>query len=211
MSGMMRRYYKSRVDGLTDGVFAFAMTLLVLDVRFETGLPINSASDLMVHLVNLAPRLLTYLISFFVLGAHWRGTIELRPSGEHLSAGLVTLWMFYLFFVTMVPFSSSVVGKYGEFAPAVFVYSANMIALGILHIAWRYFEAPHGQKSLSFAAGAHLPLVIIAALVSIIVSLFDPRQALYAYALTFLSRTPWWPAPTPPPVLPVLPVGERKK
>ncbi|MEP9379821.1 TMEM175 family protein [Aquabacter sp. CN5-332] len=191
----MSRFPKARVDALTDGIFAFAMTLLVLDVRLPADLPIASAGELTAHLLSLGPQIFTYLISFFVLGAQWRASIELRPAGERLTGGVVSLWLMYLFFVTTVPFSSSVVGKYGAFPPAVYVYSANMIALGVLVIALRHLEVPEGKRSLARAAGSHLPLFIIAALASMVVSVFEPRYAMFAYLLNFLPHLPGWPKP----------------
>lgn len=190
----MSAFPKSRVDALTDGIFAIAMTLLVLDVRVPADLPISSAQDLTAHLRSLLPQVVTYLISFFVLGAFWRGSIAARPTDACLDGAAVRLWLLFLFFVTTVPFSSSVVGQYGAYAPAVFVYAANMIALGLLSIAARHLDLPRDQRSLAAAAGAHMPLFIASAVASLLIALVAPHVAMYAYCLNILSRLPFWPA-----------------
>ena len=187
----MSRFPKSRVDALSDGVFAFAMTLLVLDIRLPDDLPIASAAQLTSHLLGLWHQALTYLISFFVLGAFWRGSIEMRPSEEAVSGVAVRLSLLLLLFVTLVPFSSGLVGRYGDFAPAIMVYAGNMIALAVLTIAMRHQDVAQAKRRLSAAAGVRLPLLIVSALVSVAVGLIEPRYAMYAYLLNALSRVPF--------------------
>lgn len=185
---------KARVDALSDGVYAFAMTLLVLDIRLPEGLDLTSAAELWAHLAGLWHQTLTYLISFFVLGAFWRGGIEVRPSGEHVGGGAVHLALLALFFVTTVPFSSGLVGRYGNFAPAVLVYAGNMAALCGLTIAMRYADVPAERRSLLAAAGGRMPLFLATAVLSVVLAFAAPRYAMYAYLLNALARLPFWPA-----------------
>ncbi|HEY5347238.1 MAG TPA: TMEM175 family protein [Rhizomicrobium sp.] len=63
----------NRLEALSDGVFAVAMTLLVLDLRAPAIAAIHSEADLWAALVVLSPRLLTYLMSFMTLGIFWLG------------------------------------------------------------------------------------------------------------------------------------------
>jgi uncharacterized membrane protein len=53
-----------RLAALSDGVFAVAMTLLVLDLHTSAAAVIHSEQDLIIALVSLAPRLVTYLMTF---------------------------------------------------------------------------------------------------------------------------------------------------
>ena len=62
-----------RLAALSDGVFAVAMTLLVLDLRAPAAEAIHSEQDLLAALLALAPRLVTYLMSFLTLGIFWLG------------------------------------------------------------------------------------------------------------------------------------------
>ena len=190
---MQSRFPKARIDGLCDGIFAFAMTLLVLDVRVESGLGIASADELTAHLTSIWRSLIAYAISFFVLGALWRGAIEQRQVTETVSGGVTSLWMVFLFFVTMVPFSSNLVSAYGELAPAVIVYSANMLALGALVSVLRYFEVVPEARSLRQALGGHLALFMASTVLAMAVSAIDPRHAMFAYFINFAKRIPGWP------------------
>ena len=56
-----------RIEALRDGVFAFALTLLVLDVRVPIREHVVYEKDLMVEFSKLAPKLLTYILSFMTL------------------------------------------------------------------------------------------------------------------------------------------------
>ena len=62
-----------RLSALSDGLFAFAMTLLVLDIRVPAMEAIHSESDLWRALLGLAPRIGMYLMSFLTLGIFWLG------------------------------------------------------------------------------------------------------------------------------------------
>ncbi|MFG1357711.1 TMEM175 family protein [Xanthobacter pseudotagetidis] len=187
------RFPKSRVDALTDGVFAFAMTLLVLDIRLPDDLKIDDAAALTAHLLSLGHETLTYLISFLVLGAFWRGTIETRRSEEQVGHNVVGVSLWLLFLVTVVPFSSGLVSRYGAFSPAILVYAANMGALALLVVALRYLDVAPERRSLVAAFGDRLPLFLASALLSALLGLVAPHAAMYAYLLNILSRLPFWP------------------
>ena len=62
-----------RLAALSDGVFAIAMTLLVLDIRVPEAVSISSEGDLWRALSGLSPRFLVYLMSFLTLGIFWNG------------------------------------------------------------------------------------------------------------------------------------------
>lgn len=184
----MRTFPKSRVDALTDGIFAFAMTLLVLELRLPPELPVQDNAALIALLRALTPQYLAYVISFFVLAAQWRGAIELRRAEETTREAL-SWWTLYLFFITSVPFSTSVVGRHGDLAPAVWLYAANMIAVATLSLRLRMLEVLPEHRERASAGNLRIWLFIVTALLSVVASLIVPGHAMYAYFLNFLS----WP------------------
>lgn len=188
----LERFHKGRIDALTDGIFAFSMTLLVLDVRVPLGLGIDSADALTAHLVSLWRQLAIYILSFLVLGNLWRASIAHRPRRERVTSDVLSLWLVYLFFVTMVPFSSGLVGRYGEFQPAVVVYSINMMTLGLLVIFIRYLERPQDVRSLRKSAGVQLPVFIATSILAIGMTFIAPEFAMFPYALNFVARFHVW-------------------
>jgi uncharacterized membrane protein len=182
----MKTFPKSRLDALADAIFAFAMTLLVLEIRLPPGLAIHDGAALIAHLKTLGSEFLAYAISFFVLAAHWRGDVALRHD-ETVSHGVFGWSLVYLFFVTAVPFSSSVVGHYGDLPPAVWLYAANMLIIAALSMRIRAAAvvAEHARRARE---GHVRTLVFMAsALVSVVLSMTVPQHAMYAYGLNVLG------------------------
>src|SRR5512145_47249 len=101
---------KNRMESLTDGIFAFAMTLLVTSMI----LPRDAVTTLTsgAALASLVPDFFHYIIAFFVLAAFWMGHHEQFSRIHHLDRNFLFLNVIGLFFVTLVPFSTSFIGDY---------------------------------------------------------------------------------------------------
>jgi uncharacterized membrane protein len=182
-------YPRARIDALTDGVFAVAMTLLVLDVRLPDEFHPHDAGELIVALRGLTSKFVPYAISFMVLGLRWLSTIQVRSRGEFFGREYVVWWLFYLLLVTCVPFSTMVVGRFDAFAPAIWLYAANTILVAA--VAFRMMaltpEIEHGDHLRDRTAA--LVLLIVSSLLAIGWSFVSPRQALWAFALNIAG--PW--------------------
>lgn len=181
----MRIFPRARIDALTDGVFAFAMTLLVLELRLPD-LPVRDSAALIADLVALWPKYLAYVISFFVLAAHWRSNVELRRV-EEISSEAMGLSMIYLFFITSVPFSSNVVGLHGDLAPAVWLYAANLIIISALLLRLRVLEIVPEHRSHARAGHVRIVFVMATAILSVLASFIVPGHAMYTYLLNLLA------------------------
>ncbi len=173
---------RSRLDALTDGVYAFAMTLLVIDLRLPESLRPTGTESFLHALSDLWPQFLVYVISFWVLGLHWLGQLQLRGGPETVSHGYGMWVLMRLFFVTCVPFSTMLVGRYDEFAPAVWVYAANMIFGAVVALRLLRLDARDGVVDEDH--GAAQVAMIAAGVLSVAISLHSTRYAMAAYALT---------------------------
>jgi TMEM175 potassium channel family protein len=181
----MRTFPRSRIDALTDGIFAFAMTLLVLELRLPD-LPVRDGAALIADLAALWPKYLAYVISFFVLAAHWRSSVELRRV-EEISSEAMGLSMVYLFFITSIPFSTSVVGLHGDLPPAVWLYAANLIVVSGLSLRLRVLEILPEHRPHARAGHARIVVVMATAALSVLVSFIVPQHAMYTYLLNLLA------------------------
>lgn len=182
----MKTFPKARIDALTDGIFAFAMTLLVLEIRLPPDAAVNDSAELMARLQALVPEYLVYIISFFVLAAQWRVEIGLRRV-EDVSQEAVSWSIVYLFFITSVPFSSGIVGRHGDLPPAVWLYAANMIAAAAVSLRLRALEVVPEHRARARADNIGTAVFIASALLSVVLSFIEPRHAMYAYFLNFLA------------------------
>jgi hypothetical protein len=91
-----------RLAALSDGVFAVAMTLLVVDLRAPAAELVHSEQDLWRVLVALAPRLAMYLMSFMTLGIFWVGQQTQLNHLERSSRSLTWIHLTFLLEVTIV-------------------------------------------------------------------------------------------------------------
>ncbi len=127
----------ARLEALSDGVFAVAMTLLVLDLRVPAHDLIHSERDLWHALAAVAPRLLMYMMSFLTLGIFWVGQQTQLNHLERAHRSLAWTHIAFLFAVTMLPFSTQLMAEYLHYRTAVLIYWFNIFLLGLLlYLSW---------------------------------------------------------------------------
>ena len=127
-----------RLEALADGVFAFAMTVLVLDPRVPVTDAIHSEHDLRLALVSLGPRFLTYLMSFVTLGIFWLGQQAQLNLLAKSNRDVVWIHIGFLACVSLIPFSTALLAEFIAYRTALLIYWGNIFLLGILLVsAWR--------------------------------------------------------------------------
>jgi uncharacterized membrane protein len=126
-----------RLAALSDGVFAVAMTLLVLDLRVPAAEAVRNEHDLWHALVALSPRLLTYMMSFLTLGIFWVGQQTQLNHLARSDRSLTWIHIAFLFAVSMTPFSATLLAEFIAYRLAVVVYWLNILLLGAtLYFSW---------------------------------------------------------------------------
>ena len=185
----------SRIVAFTDGVFAIAITLLVLQLDVPKG--ITSASDLWQQVfVDQGVDFVAFLISFAVIGRYWILNHRLMRLIREFDQAMLGLLLLYLLFIVLIPFSSELMGEYGDFDLSVVLYVANLIlvafssTLVMIHARRADLESPeYGEElEVSIRGGwfvtavfvLTLPLVLLvgpwALLLWIPVLRFGPRD-----------------------------------
>jgi uncharacterized membrane protein len=184
---------KSRILALVDGIFAVAMTLLVLDLKLPEGVTLNSDSEVWRQLLAVAGRFWTYVLSFIVLGMYWVGHHALFHSVHRVNRTLLWLNLLFLLFVTLVPFSTNLVSGHGNLQIPVVVYGLNLLAASGISLLQLGYLAKHPNLSRHQPSGpwfANLTrraaIPIVTALVSIALSFYKPNLAMNAYILLVL-------------------------
>lgn len=127
-----------RLAALSDGIFAVAMTLLVLDLHIPQAVGITGEAGLLAALLHLAPRLAIYAMSFLTLGIFWVGQQTQLNHLERANRDVTWLHLGFLFAVTLVPFTTSLMASFPTYRAALLVYWFNILLLGIaLFFTWR--------------------------------------------------------------------------
>ena len=126
-----------RLAALSDGVFAVAMTLLVLDLHAPAAEAIHSEEGLWRALAAMGPRLLMYAMSFLTLGIFWVGQQTQLNHLERSERSLSWIHLVFLFAVSLTPFSTTLLAEFLEFRTALVLYWANILLLGVtLFFSW---------------------------------------------------------------------------
>jgi uncharacterized membrane protein len=116
----------SRLYGLSDGVFAFALTLLVLDLRLPEGV---LAGELSTKLLGLAPKILVYLISFVIIGGAWGSHQRMLSQIKRGDGILVWLNLFSLLSVSIVPASAALLGRFPDAFVPITCFAVNVVLI----------------------------------------------------------------------------------
>jgi TMEM175 potassium channel family protein len=128
-----------RLAAISDGVFAVAMTLLVLDLHMPAAEAIHSEAGLWHAVLALAPRVLVYLMSFLTLGIFWVGQQTQLNQLERSDRDFTWLHLGFLFAVSLMPFSTSQMAEFISYRVALVIYWINILLLGVLlYAAWAY-------------------------------------------------------------------------
>lgn len=125
---------KHRIEALSDGIYAIAMTLLVLELKLAP-LP-HGATDaaLRVALTELVPKVLTWMLSFWVMALFWLSQQRLYRQLAVLDPLLSWLELLLLALVGLLPFSTALIGEHGNLTSAAALYGTHLLLLSL--VAW---------------------------------------------------------------------------
>ena len=178
-----------RIEALVDGIFAIAMTLLVLNLNIpQLVYPVPDATMQNI-LIGLGPKLFTYALSFILLAIFWRVNHSQFYHIKRANTSLLWITILWLLFVALVPFSTSLTGEYGYLTSAQVFFSLNLLIIGSLSaLIWYYATEKNliGDK-LSFKEIKNirrLNLVLPAvSLLAIGMAFINPSWSSLSYAL----------------------------
>jgi uncharacterized membrane protein len=125
-----------RLIFFSDAVFAIVMTLLVLDIR----VPDVAAQEEVPGLVfELWPKILSYVLSFLVIGLYWIGHHQTFRYVQSYDRTLLRLNLVFLLSISFIPFPTDLLGEYGGLRFAVIFYAASLgLARLLLALVWWY-------------------------------------------------------------------------
>ena len=133
-----------RCKALADGIFAIAVTLLVLGIDVPTNHRF-SEQGLFAFLDRISFDMLIYAISFWLAGTYWVQHAAIMRYFKHGSRGLIWLNLLFLFFITLLPFVTELKGDYRLEPLVTMLFAIVQILIGLALIAlWRYAVShPH--------------------------------------------------------------------
>lgn len=135
----------NRIEAFTDGVFAVAITLLVLEIKVPA---VEGGAELWDALVLLWPKFLAYAVSFGIIGIFWVGHHIMFHYIKRADRTLLWLNTLLLMFISAIPFSAALIGEHLSEPVAVAGYGAVLFAAGMIFWGiWMYASAGHRLTS----------------------------------------------------------------
>ncbi len=181
---------RDQIVNLSDGIFAIAITLLVLDIRVPD-IPENMvASELPAALLALWPKYLGYLLSFVGISTFWMIHQSIFRPIRAYDRVLLYLNFVFLMVVAFVPFPTSLLGEYGNHQLPVAIYAATLATGRLLLTAIHWYSTRNdsllseGQdpRTVRFflIRGLTIPVIF---LLSIGVSFFSVSAAIWSWVV----------------------------
>jgi TMEM175 potassium channel family protein len=182
-----RRLGSGRLEAFSDGVFAIAITLLVL----ELAVPAGAEDDLLDAFLDQWPSYLAYVVSFSTIGAIWLAHNGITDYLERTDSGFVRLNLLLLMVVSFLPFPTRLLGEHiGEDDPervAVTIYGLTLLAASsLVSVLWRYavnerLVRPDADDEDVQLLTKRLTPGLAAYAIIIVLGLFLPVVAVFAY------------------------------
>ena len=137
--GFFRRFSRGelglgRVEAFSDGVFAIVVTLLVLDLKVPALSNPSDVGELGRQLIALAPKFLSWLISFIIVAKFWLNHHHLLRMARYGNYALIWINSIFLMFQSLVPFPTAMMGEYPANPLAVSFFGAVMAINSLLFI-----------------------------------------------------------------------------
>ena len=181
-----------RLVTLSDGIYAIAMTLLVLDIKVPDGL---SAAQFHAAIGDVWPKLAAYAWSFYILTTFWRDHRRLFLRVRRIDATLLRLTTASLCTVALLPFTTSLLAEYSRQSQAVALYAGNILAIVSLHIAlvmtlWRRrsLQAQRISDELGRGVTQDLGVTAVVFALSIPIAFVSPVAGLCCWTLLIPAK-----------------------
>ena len=177
-----------RLEGLTDGIYAIAMTILVLSLPLPQVNGTSVDNDILTHLGNNSDLFGTYALSFMLLGSFW--VVQLKIFKYIKSSCVPHIWvnLMGLLVVCLIPFSSSMIGYHNHTFAANLLFHTNIFFVSVIFILQgtvllRYPEMlADGYDTTSVKRLIRINMVLpVVSVAGVIVSLFSPGWSTLVY------------------------------
>jgi uncharacterized membrane protein len=178
---------KSRIEALADGIFAVAMTLLVLDIKMPDTVTYATDAELWQRLSGLEHAIATYAISFVTLSVFWVAHHFHFHFVARTDRGLLWINLFLLLSITLVPFTTDLVGDNVHLRLPALLYGANLLLISAANLGQLEYVRRHPHLATSEFDGAvgvlrrRAAWFVVIPLLSMATAFYSPRLALYLY------------------------------
>ncbi len=190
-----RAFNVSRIHGISDGVFAIAMTLLVLDIKVPQLTGAVTGDAFKDALLEELPSVISWLISFALLCRLWIAQHALLEGGKRRSRAFIGMNFAFLGAVSFIPFPTALMSEHPDQVLSVIIFSACYALAGLaLAGMWYFLERPEDSSENPVKVPLSVKRVIILlpamALAASLLALVNPRLGVAVWIIMpFLGIT----------------------
>ncbi len=188
VEGLEYHISKNRLESLVDGIFAIAMTFLVLGISPPRPQEAVATAVLPDMIAGLVPQVFLFIVAFLVLALFWLGHHRQFHFVHRVDPALLWINILILIAIVFVPFSTDVAGDYPAVTDAVLLFHANMFIVGFLFsVQWHHICRhehlcePVPEKAIVHAWSYRSTLIPSIAAIGGILCLFNPPLSLLIY------------------------------
>ena len=191
----VRGFEKNRLEALADGIFAVALTLLVLDIKLPEKAVFGSNDELWRRLIDLERHFAIYVISFVVIGMYWISHHIQFHFIRYTDRRLIWINLLYLLLISFVPFTTDLVGDHEDLILPVEIYGVTLLALSgfsFLHLDYlgrhSYLTSHEFTPEVAGLIKRRVLMFTIIPLTSMVIAFWSTHIALYIYLLLVLAH-----------------------
>jgi uncharacterized membrane protein len=181
---------KNRIETLVDGIFAIAMTLLVLGLAVPHITAPVTVSAIQGSIYALLPSFYVLVLSFILLAIFWNNHHRIYSQIKAINGTLLWINIIWLLFIVLIPFSTSLSGTYGSFTIVKVIFNINMLGIAALLYLNAYillhhkdYIHPDGNRNQLISSANSSIFFIIVVLIALAVSFILPSWANMVYFL----------------------------
>ncbi len=184
----------TRLDQLSDGIFAIVMTILVFEIKVPPVWGPISNLDLWLKIENMLPLLLSYVLSFALLFTYWRAHhFFISIYAKNIDSRLTNINALFFMLISLVPFSTSILGGFSNNELSIIIFGSHIILIA-LSLYWmrRYvLYSPHIQnpeitKREIRGSTIRTLVPVVIALIAIPLSFFSIKVSLALFTLAVI-------------------------
>ncbi len=190
VEGLEYHISKNRLETLVDGIFAIAMTLLVLGISPPRPQDSLAQSVLPGMIESLVPQVFLFIVAFLVLALFWLGHHRQFHFVHKIDPVLLWINILILIAIVFVPFSTDLAGDYPAVTDAMLLFHTNMFIVGVLFtFQWHHIRRhehlcePVPEEAIVYRWFCRSLLVPVVAVMGGILCFVNPPFSLLVYLI----------------------------
>lgn len=181
----------TRLDELSDGIFAIVLTIIVFDIKVPYLSSPSNNMELWLVIKGLAPLFASYVLSFALLFTYWRAHhFFVSVYAKNIDTKLTNINAIFFMLVSLVPFSASILGRFNENQLAIIIFGIHIILIGLCLLWMRnyvlyseHIQNPEVSKHEIYGSTMRTVVPIIFAFLAILLSFVNLNLSIFLFTL----------------------------